>query len=186
MGQSSKNGFFRALPAALLVAGVCALPAAHAADGTITVNGEISGTTCTISGNGGGKDFTVALPEVLASTLGSAGAKSGETPFNISLTNCQPNSGKVWTYFEPGTTVNTATGQLKNSSGTAANVEVGLFNKDGSAIKLGAGSPSQNSKQVDIVAGAAKLEYVAQYVATAGGAGAGSVNTSVLYSLEYQ
>ncbi|MGX5731393.1 fimbrial protein [Pseudoxanthomonas beigongshangi] len=185
MGQSSKNGFFRALPAALLVAGVCALPAAHAApDGTITVNGEITGSTCTISGNGGGENFTVALPEVLTSALGTAGARSGEASFNISLTNCQPNSGKVWTYFEPGATV-ADTGRLKNS-GTAANVEVGLYNKDGTPIQIGAASASQNSKPADIVSGTAKLEYTAQYVATAGGAGSGSVNTSVLYSLEYQ
>ncbi|AOJ94271.1 type 1 fimbrial protein [Burkholderia multivorans] len=187
MVQFSIQGLPRALRAALLVAGICALPAAHAQDGTITVTGDISGTTCKISGNStGGPNFTVALPEIVASSLGSAGTRTGDTPFNIMLTNCQPGSGNVSTYFEPGTTVNAATGQLKNASGTAQNVEVGLLNKDRSVIKLGVGHPSQNTAKVAIASGSAKLEYIAQYVATGGAAGSGSVNTSVLYSLVYQ
>lgn len=186
MSQTSKNGFIRALPAALLVAGVCALPAAHAADGTITVNGEITGTTCTISGNGGGKSFTVPLPEVLTSALNAAGNTAGNTDFNIKLTNCQPNSGNVSTYFEPGSTVNPQSGKLKNVSGNAQNVEIGLLNKGGAAIMLGAGKPTQNSARATITNGTATLEYTAQYVAAGGAASAGSVNTSVLYSMDYQ
>ncbi|PRH50352.1 fimbrial protein [Burkholderia multivorans] len=187
MDQFTTKGLSRALRAALLAAGLCALPAAHAADGTISVTGEIKGTTCKISGNStGGPNFTVALPEVVASSLGSNGARTGDTPFDIALTKCQPGSGNVSTYFEPGTTVNAQTGQLKNTSGTAANVEIGLLNKDRSAIKLGAGHSAQNSASVAIASGSAKLEYIAQYVAANGPAGSGSVNTSVLYSLIYQ
>lgn len=186
MGQFSSKQLSRALRAALLTAGICALPAVHAADGTISLAGEISGQTCSISGNGGGKDFTVKLPDIVASSLGSDGATTGATAFDITLSNCTPGSGNVSTYFEPGTTINTATGQLKNTSGTAANVEIGMLNKDKSAIKLGSAHPAQNSKYVPIASGSAKLEYYAQYVASGGGAGSGTVNTSVLYSLIYQ
>ncbi|WP_323120875.1 fimbrial protein [Burkholderia alba] len=166
---------------------LAAAPAAFAADGTITINGQVTSQTCTISGNGGGKDFTVTLPTVSASTLATAGAAAGRTPFNIALSKCTPNSGNVSTYFEPGATVDTTTGRLVNTApGGAANVQVGLLNSDNSSIQLGAAQASQNSKPVALSGGAATLNYYAQYVATGGAATAGSVTTTTLYSIVYQ
>ncbi|RQT12205.1 fimbrial protein [Burkholderia contaminans] len=179
----SKKAFSILLATAGLIA---AANSAHAADGTITITGEITAQTCTISGDGGGKDFTVMLPTVSTSALSSSGTTAGRKPFKIALSNCSPNSGNVSVYFEPGTTVNAATGQLRNATGSATNVEVGLLNKDGSNIKLGAALAQQNSQIVAISGGAATLDYSAQYVATGGAATAGTVGTSVLYSLAYQ
>lgn len=177
----------KALSILMATAGlVAAASSAHAADGTITITGEITAQTCTISGDGGGKDFTVTLPTVSTSSLATSGATAGRKPFRIALSNCSPNSGNASVYFEPGVTVNATTGQLKNSSGTATNVEVGLLNKDSSNIKLGAAQAQQNSQTVPIAGGAATLDYYAQYVATGGAATAGSVNTSVMYSVSYQ
>ncbi len=172
--------------AALTVAAAAALPTmAHAADGTITVNGSIGTQTCTIDGNGtGGKDFSVALPKVSTSSLASGGTTAGRTPFKIGLKNCSPASGKVYTHFEPGTTVNSTTGQLLNASGTAKNVEVGLLNGD--TTNIGLGKADEQSKVVELSNGAADLPYYAQYVATGGPAGQGTVNTSVMYSIMYQ
>ena len=131
------------------IAAAAAMPAvSQAADGTITFTGQITSQTCTISGNGGGKNFTVTLPTVSTSALATAGTTAGRTPFNIALSNCTPNSGNVSTYFEPGATVDTTTGQLINASGTATNVEIGLLNGDSSVITLGAAQASQNSKAV--------------------------------------
>ncbi|WP_175685419.1 fimbrial protein [Burkholderia anthina] len=177
----------KALSILLATAGLAAAAtSAHAADGTITITGEITGQTCTISGNSSGKDFTVTLPGVSTSALSASGSTAGRTPFTIGLSKCTPNSGSASVYFEPGTTVNAGTGQLKNASGTATNVEVGLLNKDGSNIKLGAALGSQKSQVVPISGGTATLDYFAQYVATGGAAGAGSVDTSVMYSVVYQ
>jgi len=173
--------------AAAAITAAASLPtASYAADGTITFTGLITSQTCTISGNGGGKNFTVTLPTVSTSALAAAGATAGRTPFNIALTNCTPNSGNVSTYFEPGATVDTTTGQLLNASGTATNVEIGLLNTDSSVITLGAAQASQNSKVVALASGAATLKYFAQYVATGGAATAGTVNTTTLYSIVYQ
>ncbi|OXI70051.1 fimbrial protein [Burkholderia sp. AU28863] len=172
--------------AALTVAAAAALPAvSHAADGTITINGKIGTQTCTIDGNGtGGKDFTVALPKVSTSSLATGGATAGRTSFKIGLKNCSPSTGNVYTHFEPGTTVNSTTGQLLNASGTAKNVEIGLLNGDTSNI--GVGKADENSKAVALSNGTAELPYYAQYVATGGAAGQGTVNTSVMYSIMYQ
>ncbi|AXF21790.1 fimbrial protein [Burkholderia pyrrocinia] len=177
----------KVLSVLLATAGLATIASsAHAADGTITFKGEITGQTCTISGDGGGKDFTVTLPTVSTSSLSTAGTTAGRKPFRIALTNCSPNSGNASVYFEPGTTVNAETGQLKNVTGTASNVEVGLLNKDSSNIKLGAAQAQQNSQVVPISGGSATLDYFAQYVATGGAATAGTVATSVLYSIAYQ
>ncbi|NML29904.1 fimbrial protein [Paraburkholderia antibiotica] len=176
----------RSLAFAAIAAAVGFPAASYAADGTITFNGNITAQTCTISGNGGGPNFTVTLPTVSTSALSADGSTAGRTPFNIALTNCSPDSGTALTYFEPGATVDTATGRLLNATGSASNVEIGLLNQDYSSIQLGAAQTSQNSQSATISGGAATLDYFAQYVATGGAAGAGSVNTTTLYSIVYQ
>lgn len=160
--------------------------ASFAADGEITFNGSIWPQTCTINGNGqGSANFSVTLPTVLESSLATEGAVAGRTPFTIALTNCSPDSGSISTYFEPGVTVNTQTGQLINATGSATNVEIGLLNSDTTKINLGQAQPTQNSLSTTIQSGSAALNYHAQYVAVGGAAQAGDVQTSVMYSLTY-
>ena len=53
------------LAASALIIG---LSSAYAADGTITINGQVTDQTCTIT-TPAGKDFTVTLPTVSKSTL---------------------------------------------------------------------------------------------------------------------
>lgn len=176
--------------AALLLAGTAlGAQCAHAADGTITFNGKITAQTCTINGNGsGGKNFTVTLPTVAASTLQAAASTAGRTPFSIALTDCTPTSGNVHTFFESGATTDLGTGNLILDSGptpVATNVQIGLLNADASIIKAGFADAQQNSKAVALNNGAATLQYYAQYVST-GNAGAGSANSSVMYTIAYE
>ncbi|AQV98722.1 fimbrial protein [Cupriavidus necator] len=181
------------LLAALIVAGTAmGAQFAHAAnaDGTITFNGMIIAQTCTINGNGSGsKDFTVTLPAVSASTLGTAGNTAGQTPFQIALTNCTPNTGNVHTFFEAGPTTDTTTGNLilAAGAGNATNVQIRLLNggAGNTPIKAGFADASQNSSSVAITSGSATLPYYAQYYAT-GAATAGIATTTVMYSVAYQ
>ncbi|SCU93441.1 F17 fimbrial protein [Cupriavidus necator] len=173
------------LLAALIVAGTAmGAQFAHAADGTITFNGQITAQTCTI--NGGNSSFAVTLPTVSASTLAASGATAGQTPFQIALTNCTPN-GSVHTFFEAGPTTDTATGNLILDAGGASNVQIRLLNggSANSPIKAGFADASQGSNVVAITNGSATLPYYAQYYAT-GVATAGTANSSVLYSIAYQ
>jgi major type 1 subunit fimbrin (pilin) len=162
---------------------------AHAADvgdGTLTINGKLTAATCTVSGNGQGKDFTVTLPTLSAQTLSSAGATAGSTGFSIALTNCTPATGNVHTFWQYG--ANTlADGNLKNN-GSAGNVEVQLVDYNGTpaTIDVSKADGAQNSHTVAIASGAANLKYAAQYVSPAGSATAGDVTTSVTYSMSYQ
>lgn len=165
---------------------VAVSPQAFATDGTITFNGRVAGQTCTIAGNGGANNFTVTLPTVPTSALAAAGNIAGRTPFNIVVTGCDPATTNVSVFFEPGATVDQATGRLVNTAASgAANVEVGLQNADLSDVSLGTNYQSQNSQVVALADGGATLPYYAQYVATGGAATAGDVLTTTTYSIVY-
>jgi major type 1 subunit fimbrin (pilin) len=183
---------------ALTIGALALSPTANAAGpttfagGTITFNGQITGQTCDIDGNGtGGKDFTVTLPTVSKQSLPAAGAVAGATPFHISLSNCSPATGNVSTYFEPsGAAVDMATGNLNIDAGGATNVQLQLLNSDNTAITIGAttganGADNSGSKRVALVAGAAQLNYFVQYFAIRGAAGEGSVTSRVQYTIKY-
>ncbi|MDQ8024313.1 MAG: fimbrial protein, partial [Moraxellaceae bacterium] len=151
---------------------------ASAADGTITITGTVQAATCTVS-NGGA--VAVALPTVSTSALSTSGTVAGTKAFQIGLTAC--TVGPATAYFEAGPNIDTTTGRLKNN-GTATNVQVQLLNSAGNAINLAGASGSQNGTSITLVAGANNLNYSAQYYAT-GAATAGSVTTSVVYTMQY-
>lgn len=159
-----------------------------AADGTLTFTGKVSGSTCEV-GTEGGKSFTVNLPEVSNTSLAKAGDHSGRTQFKINLTKC--SAGKVATYFEPGSTVDAATGNLQNtvSASHATGVQVQILGSNQLAIPIkavGSNGAQTNSQWVDVAAAqGTDLVYFAQYLAT-GAATAGTVGTSVQYTIIYQ
>ena len=179
-----------ALSAVALVISSAFAASVFAADGTITINGKITDTTCTISVDGGSNDATVTLPTVSSSSLAASGQTAGATPFNISLSNCSGTSLNTdSTYFEPGAYVDSVTGRLNidtTASDAATNVQVELLNANMSAIVAGASvANGQNDVPVDISAGNGTLNYFAQYYAT-GASTAGSVTTQVDYTMTYQ
>lgn len=182
-----------ALGSAAVLAGAMALApqAAQAApDGTITFNGKIITSTCTI--NAGTPNLTVTLPVVYANgtTLSAAGNVAGLTPFTFNLTACPttPSGLQVASFFSGTNIITTGTdkGNLGNT-GSATNVDVQLLNGDSTPIDLsGADASGQNSEYATISGtGTGTLNYNAQYYAT-GSAGAGTVTTSVEYTLVYQ
>lgn len=169
------------------LATIAGIATAHAADGTITINGAVTDKTCDIV-TPAGKDFTVTLPTVSKKTLATAGDIAGRTPFQINLKNC--SEGKVATYFEPGSTVDFSTGRLKNQDANGAkNVDIQLLGSNNAVIPIKATSANQaqdNSQWVSVTSGAgADLNYYAEYYAT-GASTAGKVTSSVKYTIIYQ
>jgi major type 1 subunit fimbrin (pilin) len=165
---------------------------AAAVDGTITVNGTIVSNTCKV-GSGSPNNITVTLPTISTSAFQGAASVAGSTAFSINVSGCGSTPSKVTTYFEPGSTIDTTTGNLSNATGTATGVEVRLLNGTGSsvtafsAITLGAASGSQNSGQYTLSGGAATMNYFAEYYQTnATAPAAGTFTSSVTYSMVYQ
>ncbi|HEY1998143.1 fimbrial protein [Paraburkholderia sp.] len=162
---------------------------AQASDGTITFTGTLSNTTCSINGTASGTLATssVALPQVSASTLGVAGATGGRSaPIPLALTGCTGTATKAVAYFESGPNVDQANGYLSNTGGTASKVDVRLLNASFQPINILSGLNNDiASNGATITAGSANLKYYGEYYAT-GVATAGTVSTSVSYTMQYQ
>lgn len=176
------------LSAALIAGfGVAAIApqAASAADGTITFNGKVLSSTCTVS-NATAGNVAVTLPDVPASTFSAQGSVAGLTPFSLNLTGCPTTpSGVVVGAAFSGSNIDTTTGAIKNATGTGnSNVEVQMTNASGTAINLNT-NPNPVSATISS-GGAATLSYQAQYYQpTATAVTAGTVTASVTYTLTY-
>jgi len=183
---------------------IAAAPAiSQAANGTITFNGNVTGQTCNISGNGGSKDFTVTLDSVPTSALAADGqtANVRNDTIRFVLTGCTGNgatpaaNGAVRVRFEGGSTVSPTTHRLINTVGAnfAQRVEIGLINSDFSDIQIG-GAQTAGNPYIPITGdtsatpstGTATVVYGTKYVATGGAASRGQVVTTVQYSLDFQ
>jgi len=168
--------------------GIAALAsqAARAVDGTITFTGKVVANTCAFAVNGGGSSNAVQLPVVFTSALTTAGNVAGTTAFTIAASGCDPLLTSVQAYFTSAANVDTTTGNLKNTGGTAANVQVQLLNGTTNAVMPlnAATATAQNSPVGTLSGGAVTMNYKVQYYAT-GAATAGLVNTSVAYTINY-
>jgi len=170
----------KALVAALIAtSGLLGMSAAQASDGTVSFTGSVVATTCTIAAGGA---VSVTLPPVDASALSSSGKTATPTQFNIVLSGCTAGQ-QVHAQFEMGPTVDTATGNLKNSGG-AGFVEISLLNPAFQAINIATLVNDGAGTGLTTTAGANTLSYFAQYIST-GVATAGTVISSVTYSLVY-
>ncbi len=195
----------RLIPLAALPALLACSPLARAADGTITINGEITEQTCKINGSEPPAHILVSLPKISTSALKAKGDIAGSTAFLIKLTECPESlSGEVKAYFEPGPTTDYDTGNLyayKNTAASAkemasaipenqasqtrtSNVEIQLANTDGTAITIGA--PDSKAQGATLASQAATLRYLARYIKSGDGSvGAGKLVTYVNYSIVY-
>lgn len=179
-------------PALAVAAGLSGLTSlgAYAADGTITITGTVTDTTCSINGTKSGTpaDKTVALAPVSSGTLPALGVTAGTssaTDLVLTLSGCGASTTKAIARFENGPTVNANSGNLINA-GNAGNVEVRLLNAQLKPINLTTNAGNLIATNAAAVSGgAATLKYYAQYYAT-GKASAGTVNTSVQYTMQYQ
>ncbi|MBO9537917.1 fimbrial protein [Herbaspirillum sp.] len=164
--------------------------AAHAADGTIFFTGSLQSQTCTIDVNGTVTPAiaTVTLPTVSTGKLAAAGQTTGRTGFIIGLRNCTGPATSAAAFFESGSTVDLTSGNLNTTTGTgtARNVQLQLVDASNGAV-IRAGNVSQNTGTTKVAldaSGNASLPYAVQYYAT-GVTTAGTVNSSVTYSINY-
>lgn len=183
-----KNKFKLMMSGVGLISALALPGLARASDGTITFNGALVDSTCTVKVNNAGTgDGTVTLPTVVTSILATTGDTAGATRFTLDISGCTAVTGKttVNAFFESGANVNPATGNLLNT-GTATKVAVQLFPENNLTTQIKPGETGQ-AKAADILLSATSgtLNYVAQYYATADGPTAGTFVSSVTYSLVY-
>lgn len=128
---------------AWLLAGMLALLplTTRAADITITVNGRVVAKPCTIST----PTADVALGDLSASSLSSAGAASAWHDVKLDLNNCPEGTSQVTATFS-GTA--DGTGYYQNQ-GTAGNIQLELQDTGGTRLNNGAQKtvPVDNNSQ---------------------------------------
>lgn len=152
-----------------------------ATSGTINFTGRVLTDSCTINVNGSGA--TVVLPNVSTAAFGAAGSVAGATPFTIALTGCDINTTKANMAFTAGSTIDSTTGNLKNTASGGSDVQIQLLDSGNSAINT---STNANAPVIAVASGSGSTSLTAQYVATAATTSAGLVTSTVGFTLTYQ
>jgi major type 1 subunit fimbrin (pilin) len=191
--RSKDMGMKKLLLSAVLAASFVAISAnaATTSSGTITIKGQVVSSTCNVAVNGS-QNPTITLPTYDTNTLLS-GVSAGWTPVTMSLTGCTAVTGQtqVFPYFT-GTSIDTASGYLKNATGAGnSNVEVAFSTTQSisGALQLQNGSGAQGAGTATLPTtgtNAPSFTYYAGYIAFGANATAGAVNTNVQYALNYQ
>ncbi|MDA5483383.1 fimbrial protein, partial [Yersinia intermedia] len=110
---------------ALVVTGL-ALSTAALANNTIQFQGEVADQTCAITIDGTASAPVVLLPTVPSTSLATAGATAGQTPFTVGLTGCTASASvtAIKTVFVGNNL--TTNGRMGNTGGTAGYVSLEL------------------------------------------------------------
>lgn len=121
----------------VLAALLCAMAGAATAQTSVTVNGTVFGSTCTIATD----PATLTIPPVDAAKLNVAGAGVGSQTFTIKLTGatsvCNPNA---MTLTMAGGNAQGRIFNLLSGGGAAGNVDVILLYNNSSISLAGAGT----------------------------------------------
>ncbi|ERK13393.1 putative fimbrial protein [Serratia fonticola AU-P3(3)] len=159
-----------------------------ASTGTITFNGELTANTCDVVVDGQSADATVILPTVGTNQLQNAARTAGDTGFVMSLSNCSGTLETASAFFQAGSSVDTVTGRLFNTTGTATNVSLQLLDASSTTqavIKAGSQEQTTAMTYKDVTSGSTTLPYIVRYYAEAATT-AGTVVSNVVYSIQYQ
>lgn len=173
---------------ASVIAASLLTPAIAIAAPTVTFQGEVSTQTCQAQVNGL-DNAIVLLPTVPQTSLATAGATTGLTPFTISVKDCATSGAdtQIKTKFL-GHSVTTG-GNLGNVATTspATNVSIQLTSDaTGTTPIVLNGVTSVNGLVLKAGETTANYQYAAQYIAEGGAATAGAVTGVVEYTLSYQ
>ncbi|UNM22696.1 type 1 fimbrial protein [Pseudomonas sp. ArH3a] len=177
----------KVLSLAALVCVSAAQFANAAGDGTINFAGNLLDQTCTVTVDGvvSPAIATVTLPTISVGLLKKAGDTEGKKKFEIALSSCVGAATKASAFFNFGTTVDVATGNLKNTTGTAKEVQLQLLDAvTDKAIQAGFDTQSATTRNT-LASGGVRMDYAVQYFAT-GAAEPGTVLSSVTFNIDYE
>lgn len=172
----------------IAVAVLSSTAAQAASTGLIQFEGELTATTCNVIVDGQAADATVILPTVGTNQLTGPTQTAGSTGFVMALSQCAGTLETASAFFEAGSSVDLTTGRLVNVSGGATGVSLQLLDASAtgeSIIKVGSQTQRTGTVYKDISGGSTDLPYIVRYYAE-DATTAGSVISSVVYSIQYQ
>ncbi|WP_112082025.1 fimbrial protein [Haemophilus influenzae] len=198
------------LATALVAAGIGTTTAGEATDGStpgansgvVRFQGKVVDQTCTVTTDS--QDQIVVLDTVSKNRFTAANQTAMPTPFEIKLTGCtvpatNDKATKVKARFASVANVDTVNNYtLKNTKvgGAATNVNIQLFNEDGTTAiapmqRTTSGTPPKHQSNdgaifKEIKAQNQILHYVAKYYATGTSVSVGEVESAVDFELTYK
>lgn len=155
-------------------------------DGTLSVSGAVSDTTCDLGGTPGANDISVSLATAPIASLAATGDTYGDKEFDINLTGCTTAAQSKAPTVRFDASGVSANGNIKNiatGGGAATNVELRLLDGQNSwaPLNLGTNDPANGAAPAS---GSGTLKYKVQYIAT-GAATAGDVQGQIPYEVIY-
>jgi type 1 fimbria pilin len=132
-------------------------------------------------------NFSVPLPDALASALGTNGAAFGNAGFSIGL-QCNTRANVHITLTDVTTPGNRSDLLTLTSDSTARNVRLRIRNPSNTPVRFGRDSSAAgnaNQWRVGSLSGASTIRMSAEYVAT-GAATAGTVRALATFTMSYQ
>lgn len=186
-----KTPFLRAAALLLLTT-----PLAHAYDGTITFNGSITASTCTVvgaaqAGQAHAASATILLPTLPASSFSANSSIAGTTNFELLLTGCLATASQqnVRTLFTTPDEVVNGVIVAKGSADSAAagNIGVILQTENGTVIDVNGGSKQDPGAPMPASTGDVKMKYQVSYsrVDSAVAVTPGKVSNTINYEIAY-
>ncbi|TQI78924.1 minor fimbrial subunit [Serratia fonticola] len=160
-----------------LIAGlllIAPVPIVTAADVTITINGRVVATPCTVSTT----QATVDLGDLYTFNLVTQGASSPWHPVTLSLTNCPVGTSKVTATFSG---VADASGNYYANQGGAGNIFLQLTDSDG--VNL----PNGSSKIISVNDLSQSVSFVLQVraITPSGNVTQGSIQSLINVTYTY-
>lgn len=164
---------------ATLVAAAMGSVSAFAQDGRINFTGEVIDTACTVTNNIS-NPLNVTLGKVAKSTFTTAGSVSSATKFTLALTGCPDGLSSVTVKFD-GNSV-PGNNDILAVTGGATGLGVQLADSTMNVLPLNVASVSY-----PVTSGAASMDFVARYIATADNANitSGQANATANFTINY-
>lgn len=166
---------------AAMALSLCVVSSAIASN-TITFNGQVLDSGCTITVDGGAADATVELGSTAASDLAEAGETGAPKQFSINLDSC-PTASSANIVFSGPVDDDGDASHFKNTAKTTSAENVAVLLKQGGTN----GSAIENNADNDVIdlsSSSATQNYTAQLVAT-GVATSGDVQSVLTYNVRY-
>ncbi|MBW1251457.1 fimbrial protein [Pantoea allii] len=157
-----------------------------ASQNTIRFQGEVNAQTCNVNINDATGSPIILLPTVSTASLNAAKSTAGKTPFTINLTGCVAPAAGTTQAININLAGNniSSTGDLLNT-GTATNVALRLLDSSDKTINLSGGTATVNGMSLASGSTSASQNFSVEYYSDSGSAGAGTVLSSVQYSVSY-
>jgi major type 1 subunit fimbrin (pilin) len=156
-----------------------------AVDGTITFEGVVNDTTCTLETDS--KNMTVLLPSVTAAnfTAANAAANIPAVKFSLNANGCDAGAVSASVLFATGGHVDSTNGNLNNSLSSGTDAQIRIYKADGTTPINLANYGESASNLGNIADDKVTIDFYANYFSKSNKPTAGVLKTSIQYSMKY-